>query len=123
MDDKHLHQLLAALITFLVGLTPAALGALVSLAYEKGLTWRERFIQFAVGVVVSYFAGGLVGALWPWKPMDPFVLQSITFTLGMIAFKATPKFISNSSEAIGALPGDIRDRLITWLPKKKDDGQ
>ncbi|CAN5774466.1 hypothetical protein BH11PSE6_BH11PSE6_01800 [soil metagenome] len=123
MDKHSLPELFAALITFLAGLTPAAMGAAVSLAYEKGLTWRDRFIQFSVGVVVSYFAGGLVGALWPWKPLDPFVLQGITFTLGMIAFKATPKFISSCSDAIGTLPGELRDRLVTWLPKKKDDGQ
>ncbi|MES2042601.1 MAG: hypothetical protein V4475_01930 [Pseudomonadota bacterium] len=121
MDDKHLPQLFETALTFLAGLTPAALGAAVSLAYEKGLTWRDRFIQFAVGVCVSYFFGGVIAALWPWKPINPFVLQGITFTLGMIAFKATPQLISSCSDAIGGLPVLVRDRLISWLPKKKDE--
>lgn len=115
--EKPLHQMLEAFVALLVGLTPAALGAAVSLAYEKGLTWSERFVQFAVGVCVSYFAGNLIGALWPWKPIDPFVLQGITFTLGMIAFKATPRFTAAAADAVAEIPVRLRDR---FLPPKKD---
>jgi len=116
--DKYLHQLFETFLAFLGGLTPAALGAAVSLAYEKGLTWSDRFVQFAVGVCVSYFAGGVIAAIWPWKPIDPFVLQGITFTLGMIAFKATPRFISSASDVVAGLPGDILRRIF---PRK--DGE
>ncbi len=126
MDKHPLPELFAAILTFLAGLTPAALGAAVSLAYEKGLTWRDRFIQFAVGVVVSYFAGGVTAVIWALffkGPIDPFVLQGFQFTFGMIAFKATPQFIASCSDVLAGLPALVRDRLITWLPRKKDDGQ
>lgn len=119
--EKYLHDLFDSAIAFLIGLTPAALGAAVSLSYEKGLTWAERFTQLAVGTVVSYFAGGFIAAVWPWGTINPFVLQAITFTVGMIAFKATPKFIASCSEAIAGLPAQIRDRAISWFPKRKDD--
>ncbi|WCM29186.1 hypothetical protein NDN01_10000 [Sphingomonas sp. QA11] len=126
MDKHTLPELFAAMVTFVAGLTPAALGAAVSLAYERGLTWRDRFIQFAVGVVVSYFAGGVTAVIWAFffkNAIDPFVLQGFQFTFGMIAFKATPQFITAASEAIAGLPSMVRDRLVTWLPKKKDDAQ
>ncbi|MFA6125083.1 MAG: hypothetical protein WCS75_11195 [Sphingomonas sp.] len=119
--DKYLHGLLENAIALLAGLTPAALGAAVSLSYEKGLSWRERFTQLAVGTVVSYFAGGFVSAVWPWGTINPFVLQAITFTTGMIAFKATPKFIASCSDALAALPANAVDRVLSWLPRRKDD--
>lgn len=119
--EKYLHGLLESAIALAAGLTPPALGAAVSLSYEKGLGWVERFTQLAVGTVVSYFAGGFVAAVWPWGTINPFVLQAIMFTIGMIAFKATPKFIVSCSDAVAALPGEIRDRVISWLPRKKDD--
>lgn len=116
--DKLTHQLIDALISLLIGLTPAALGAGVSLMYEKGLTWGDRFARLAVGVTVSWFTSRAVGALWPWPPIDPFVLQGITFTLGMIAYKATPPFISSASTIVAGLPSAIAER---FLPVKKDE--
>ncbi|MFC3581080.1 hypothetical protein [Sphingomonas hylomeconis] len=117
MDKHTIPDLIAGLLGLLAGLSPAALGAAVSLAYEKGLTWGERFIQFAVGTCVSFFVSRAIGAL---VTLDPFVLQGISFTLGMIAFKAAPKFIGSAVDAVGALPREIGDRIISWLPKKKD---
>lgn len=108
--------LLDTLLTFLGGLVPGALGAAVSLAWEKGLSWTDRFVQFSVGVVVSYFAGGVIGALWPWKPIDPFVLQGVTFTLGMVAFRAAPRMASNLVDVLAELPGALR----FFIPKRKD---
>lgn len=119
--DKLLHQLLDTFCALLLGLTPAALGAAVSLAYERGLTWGERFIQFAVGIVVSYFATGSVIVIAPkigWGTLDPFLVQAIGFVMGMIAFKAAPKFIAGASEAVGSIPAALRDR---WFARK--DGQ
>ncbi len=116
--EKFTDHLLEALISLLVGLTPAALGAGVSLMYEKGLTWGDRFARLAVGVTVSWFTSRAVGAVWPWQPIDPFVLQGITFTLGMIAYKATPPFISGMSSMIAGLPAAIAAR---WLGKSGSD--
>jgi hypothetical protein len=115
--DKHLAQIWEAITTFAIGLSPAALGALVAVSYEKGLTWADRFTQFAVGVVVSYFTTRVVGAV---VTLDPFVLQGVSFSIGMIAFKAAPRFISGAAEVLGSLPGEIRDRI---LPAKRKDGK
>lgn len=119
--DKLPHQLIDGIVSFLAGLTPGALGASVSLAYEKGLTWTDRFIQLGVGIVVSYFAGGVIAACWRWGTIDPFVLQGIKFTIGMIAFKATPRFASNCADAVVDVPGALRDR-IPFL-KRKEGGE
>lgn len=116
--NKSIEQFADTGLAFLIGLTPAALGAAVSLAYEKGLTWSERFTQFSVGIIVSWFASRAIGAL---MTLDPFVLQAVTFTLGMIAFKTVPKLISSFSDTIASLPSDFRERLLAWLPKKKDE--
>lgn len=116
--DK-LQPVFDAILTFLVGLVPGALGAAVGVAYEKGLTWTDRFVQFSIGVIVSYFAGGVVAVLWPvgWLgPLDPFVLQGVTFSLGMVAFKATPRMASSLIDVLADLPGLIR----LFIPKRKD---
>ncbi|HET9510007.1 MAG TPA: hypothetical protein VFO80_02560 [Sphingomonas sp.] len=114
MDKATLQHALDVIGAFLLGLMPAALGAAVSLAYEKGLTWGDRFVQFSVGVIVSWFATRAVGAI---MQLDPFVLQGVAFTLGMIAFKAAPGFVSSSAAVLAELPAQIRDRL---LPRRKD---
>ena len=38
--------ILDTLLALLAGLVPGAMGAAVSLAYEKGLSWTEKFTQF-----------------------------------------------------------------------------
>jgi hypothetical protein len=116
--DKQLHAIIDPALAFLVGLSPAALGAAVSLAYEKGLTWTERFVQFAVGTCVSFFVSRAIGGM---VKLDPFVLQGIGFTVGMIAFKAAPKFISSCSDVVATLPAGLRDAILSWFPKKKDE--
>ncbi len=118
--EKFTDHLLDAIMSLLIGLTPAALGAGVSLMYEKGLTWGDRFARLAVGVTVSWFTSRAVGALWPWQPIDPFVLQGITFTLGMIAYKATPPFISSASSVIAGLPAAIAARFMPGKADKSD---
>jgi hypothetical protein len=113
--DKLLHELIEGLLTFLAALVPPALGAIVSLLYETGLTWAQRATQLWVGVVVSYFIQRAAGALYPFHP---FVLQAVGFILGMIAFKATPGFISGCSTVAAELPALLRDRVLALLPRK-----
>lgn len=105
---QHLADLVDLLVAFLTGLAPGAFGATVSLLYEKGLTWTDRFVQFAVGTIVSSFASRAVGGLWA---LDPFVLQGIGFTVGMIAFRATPRFASETIELVVGVPGAFRNRF------------
>lgn len=117
--DKHLHHFIDFVLTLIAGITPAALGAAVSLFYERGLTWGDRFARLAVGIIVSWFVSRLVAVLcaWWWKVSpDPFFLQGVGFVFGMIAFKATPAFISGAAAALGKLP----DAILSWVPKKGD---
>ena len=115
--DKNLHHLLDVVLSFVAGLTPEALGAAVSLAFEKGLTWTERFVQMAVGVIVSFFVGRAVNAI---HPLDPFVLQAVSFVTGMIAYKSAPAFIEGAAGAFRALPAALKDWLVGLLPHRKD---
>ncbi|MDQ0250973.1 hypothetical protein J2W22_003037 [Sphingomonas kyeonggiensis] len=109
---QKLPALLDAAGTLLAGLVPGAIGATVTLAFERGLTWGQRFLQLAVGTVVSFYAARMVGAIW--HGLDPFVMDGVKFTIGMIAFKATPRFIASAVDVVAGVPGIIRDR---YLPK------
>lgn len=118
--EAKLHAFYEAFVTLLSGLAPGAIGAAVSMAWRRGLTWGERFVQLAVGIIVSWFITRAVGALWPlWFRAlpDPFVMQAIAFTIGMVAFEATPRFISAASDVIAGLPARLADR---FLPSRKD---
>jgi len=109
---EHIHEAGMAALTFLGGLVPAALGAAVSLTYETGLTWGQRAIQMAVGITVSFFVTNLTSGIWS---LSAYVAQAIGFVMGMIAFKATPKFIAACTEKVAELPAAIFDR---FFPRK-----
>lgn len=115
--DKHFSVILDFVATFLAAITPPALGAIVSMAYERGLTWGDRFARLLVGIVVSYFTTRVVDALWL---DDPLLLQSLSFTMGMIAYKATPQLAQNIADIVVTLPGWFGSR---WLGKSKDEGK
>ncbi|VXC90777.1 hypothetical protein [Sphingomonas sp. 8AM] len=107
---KHLiHEAALATSAFVAGLIPSALGAAVSLAYEAGLTWRQRFVQLSVGVCVSYFVGGAIHSITDWSA---FVLQAIQFVTGMIAYKATPRITHALVERVAEIPAALIDRFL-----------
>jgi len=101
-------EALSALLSLAAALAPAALGAAVAQAWEKGLSWGQRLLQWAVGICVSYYVTLGVTA---WLHLDPFVSQAIGFVVAMVAFRATPRFIESVSAAAGALPGALLERL------------
>lgn len=104
MNKQDLLDALAAVGTFMAGLVPGALGAAIATAYEKGLTWSQRFLQMAVGIIVSYFAGqAFAAAITP----SAFVTQAVSFTVGMIAYKSVPGFIEAAGATFRAIPGDV----------------
>ena len=111
--EKHGFEFVAAAIAVFTGITPAALGACVSMAYERGLTWLDRFSRLLVGTVVSYFTTRVVDAMWL---DDAFLLQAVSFTIGMIAYKATPPIAQQLSDMAVALPAVIRKRFFTTHP-------
>ena len=105
---KFLHDLLDAVLAFLIALVPGALGAAVSLVYEEGLTWSRRITQMMVGITVSYFARNLAHSLTGW---DDYLLPAVGFVVGMTAFKATPALIAGIVERAPLLLVLI-DRLL-----------
>lgn len=115
--DKHLDQIVAVLGSIIAAITPAALGASVSMAYERGLTWADRFARLLVGIAVSFFTTRVFDALWL---DDPLLLQSVSFTTGMIAYRATPQFARSISDIVVTLPGALHAR---WIGKSKDDSE
>lgn len=115
--DKLLHDIAETVLAFLASLVPSAIGAIVSLIYEPGLTWAQRAARLWVGVTVSYFVQRAGGAVFD---LHPYVLQSVAFVTGMIAYRAAPAFINGAATALGELPGLLRDRLLAFLPTKKE---
>ncbi|MBX9860635.1 MAG: hypothetical protein K2Y20_13760 [Sphingomonas sp.] len=115
--DKHLAAVIDLVAAFVATITPAALGACVSMAYERGLTWGDRFTRLLVGIAVSYFTTRVIDAL---LLDDPLLLQSVSFTMGMIAYKATPQLTRNITDIVVTIPGWLAKQ---WLGKSKDEGQ
>lgn len=93
-----------ALGTFASALAPAAIGAAVAQAWEKGLSWSQRLTQWGVGICVSYYVNMGVTA---WLRLDPFVAQAVGFVIAMVAFRATPRFIEGVAAAAAALPNGL----------------
>lgn len=115
--DKFLHDLVDGALALLGSILPSALGATVSLSYETGLTWGQRALRLWVGVTVSYFVMRAGGALFD---LHLYVLQAVAFLLGLIAYRAAPAFIDGTVAAIREAPALIRDRLLAFLPSKKE---
>jgi hypothetical protein len=118
-SESILQQILAAIQDAATALAPAAIGAAVGQAWEKGLSFSQRLVQWAVGICVSYYVGG---GLEAWLRLDPFVSDAISFVLAMLAFKATPRFIAGGVAVAEGLPADLRDRILGPSKKDVDDG-
>lgn len=101
-------EIVNAFGTFVSALAPAAIGAAVAQAWEKGLSWSQRFVQWGVGICVSYYVTAGMSA---WLHLDPFVAQAVGFVIAMVAFRATPAFIAATVAAASALPGGLLERL------------
>jgi len=104
-----LHSFLDAVRDVAAALAPSALGAAVAQAYQKGLSFRDRLIQWAVGIAVSHFVTRAIAA---WLGLQLEVGQGVGFVLGVIAFQATPKFIAGAGDTLGGLPTSIRDFFL-----------
>ena len=107
-------ELIQTMIDAASALAPAALGSAVAQAYQRGLSLRDRLVQWAVGICVSHF---VTAALAGWFGWNAFVTQGVGFVFGMIAFQATPKFIAGASDMLGTLPAVLRDHFL----KRKGD--
>lgn len=101
-------EIMTGLASFASALAPAAIGAAVAQAWEKGLSWSQRLVQWVVGICVSHYVTGGVSS---WLHLDTFVAQAIGFVLAMVAFRATPAFIAASVTAASSVPGRFVDRV------------
>jgi hypothetical protein len=109
MFEKFAAELQALVEAAIAALAPAAFGAAVAAVYEKGLRWTERLFQWAVGSIVAYYVTLGLGA---WFGLSGPACSSVSFVIGLIAFRATPLFIASASSAVGSLPAWLRDRFI-----------
>ena len=89
-------------------LTPAAIGSAVAQAWRPGLPWRQRLVQWIVGICVSYYV--TLGATEVFN-LSPFLAQACGFVIAMIAFEAAPGFIRAASDLAAELPALIKARL------------
>lgn len=116
------HDAADAVKNLLAAAAPSAIGAGVSALYQRGLSFRDWCVQCSVGIAVSWYFGLGFAAIWGWftgHPADPFALQSIRFVLGLIAFQTTPRFITGAGDALAALPGGLKDRLLDLIPSRR----
>lgn len=101
----------AALWGLLKGLLPGAFGAAVSATMEKKATFGQKLIQFAAGIIISYYVSAAIHEMTAWGPM---VQQSVSFTLGMIGYESARSFTQSASKTAGQIPAD----LWAWVKAK-----
>jgi len=93
-------------------LTPAFLGAAVGQAWERGLSLRDRLIQWTVGVLFAAYLVPALGHVLHWA--QP-VTNAVGFVVATIAFKAVGKWreaaIEGGAGAFRSLPEIVR----SWL--------
>lgn len=105
-------ELLEGAKALLGAMLPAAIGAAVAQAWEKGLSLRDRLLQWVVGISVSYYV--TLGAKGIFHFND-FFAQGLAFVLAMIAFKSTPGFIEGCKTVFAAIPSDLREAMRQHL--------
>ncbi len=99
------NALLAGLLKLLEALIPGMLGAIVGQLWKPGLSWRERLIQWIVGVSCQYYVSlGIIHGLgW-----HPFVAQGLGFFAAMAAFDVAPRLVKALADIAAALPETFR---------------
>ncbi|RJF92979.1 hypothetical protein [Sphingomonas cavernae] len=88
---------------------PAAMGSAVAQAWKPGLSWRQRIVQWVVGICVSYF---VTRALGVWLGWHEFVSQAMGFVIGMVAFEVAPRFVKAAGDTAAQLPDAIKDYFL-----------
>lgn len=108
-----LGELLQQLVPYVKALLPGALGATVAVAVQQGLTWLQRFVQLAVGIIVAHYAGEaaseLIGA-------QGVVKDGLSFTAGVAAFETAKSIRTSIAEVAKTAPKQAWD----WWLKKWD---
>ena len=93
-------------------LTPAFLGAAVGQAWERGLSLRDRLIQWTVGVLFAAYLVPALGHVLHWA--QP-VTNAVGFVVATMAFKAVGKWREAAIEGgIGAFRS-LPEIARSWL--------
>lgn len=95
-----------AIATVAAAIGPAALGSAVAQAWKPGLSWRQRLVQWIVGICVSYF---VTRGLGMWLGWHEFVSQAVGFVIGMMAFEVAPRLVKGVGDTAAELPVLARD--------------
>lgn len=103
--------LLVALWGFVKGLLPGAFGAAIAVTMDHTATFGQKLLQFVAGIIVSYYVSAAVAEMTDFGPM---VQQSISFTLGLIAYNSAKSFTEGARETARSIPGD----LWAWIKGK-----
>lgn len=114
----YLHEAAVGAVTFAKALVPGALGAAVAVAVQTSLTWAQRFVQIAVGIIVSYYAGEAGAAL---LGADGVVKNAIGFTAGVGAFETAKALRVSLAEVARTAPKQAWDWWLARMggtPKK-----
>lgn len=115
---KHtIPEIAAAAFAAAQGLLPGALGAFLHVTLAGTLTWAQRFLQFTVGILVSYWALVVADSLTDWSE---FVLHGISFSAGLVAFESIKRLRQTAPETIGRIPGDLWNLIKEKLGGKSD---
>ena len=113
---EYTHEAALWALTLAKALIPGALGAAVAVAVQTALTWTQRFVQIAVGIVVSYYAGEAAATL---LGADGVVKNAIGFTAGVGAFETAKALRVSLGEFVREAPKQLWTWLHNWLPTKK----
>lgn len=105
-----LAELLDPLLAAAKALVPGALGATVAVAVQKALTWTQRFVQIAVGIIVSYYAGEAAGTFGA----EGALKNAIGFVAGLAAFETAKALRVSIAEVARTAPKQAWD---WWLSR------
>lgn len=93
---------------------PAMAGSGVGQAWSKGLTWRQRTVQWLVGIFMSYY---VTKGLTEVFGLGPFFSQAIGFVIAMMAFEVAPKLIEAVTATAARIPDFVADFVARWTGK------
>lgn len=92
-------QDLKAVWEFLLLISPAPIGALIGLRYATALTPRQQTSNFLCSLGIGYFAGALVGDVWPDISHNAVALATIASTAASMEIMAGVLSVARSFAA------------------------
>lgn len=109
---KDAPSLLDGLLQLAAALLPGMLGAAVGQAWKPGLSWRQRLIQWCVGVSCQYYVSIAIEHGLGWHR---FVAQGLGFFVAVAAFDVAPKLVSALAETAAGLPAIFRQAIADFI--------